>query len=193
MNNTWVIIENWLDENAPQMKAALNTGVTNEDVVQLEALIGAKLPEDFVAFYKVHNGQDPREGGLINTEELLSFDRIKDEWGIWKDLLDKNTFTDDNGVPYQSDSDAEIKPDWWNPLWIPITYDGSGNHYCLDLDPGRNGHYGQIIRMWHDDAERSFEADSFGAWIKEYARKLQRDEYMYSDDWGGIILRSEVE
>lgn len=191
MLSTWLNIETWLDKNAPQIKASLNNGIEQKDIEHLENVIGIKLPLDFLEFYKIHNGQDSSSEGLINAEELLSFERIIDEWSIWKDLLDKKTFQE-NGSSFTSDPDKGIKNDWWNPLWIPITYDGSGNHFCLDLDPTDEGKYGQVIRMWHDDSIRSLEANSFTEWINAYAIKLQNGDYIYSEDWGGIISKDNI-
>ena len=87
--------------------------------------------------------------------------------------------------------DKGIKNDWWNDSWIPITYDGSGNHYCLDLDPTEEGIYGQIIRMWHDDAERTLVANSFKEWIVDYKDKLVSGQMVYSEDYFGIIDKDE--
>ena len=76
---------------------------------ELEAFIGAKLPDEFRDFYKVHNGQDADVVGLIVAEEILSIDRIKEQWGIWKELYDQGTFTGKH-----SDPDDGIKDDWCN-------------------------------------------------------------------------------
>lgn len=187
MDRNWTIIKNWLSEHASHIKEELNPGITDEEINTLQAKIGVKFPSDFLEFYKIHNGQDSNSEGLIDTEELLSFDRIADEWSIWKDLLDKGTFENNSSEP-----NTGIKNNWWNPLWIPITYDGSGNHFCLDLDPAPEGTYGQIIRMWHDDPERSLEANSFTEWITQYTKNLQSGEYIYSEDWGGIINKKDA-
>ncbi len=185
MEATWTKIKNKLAEIAPEINEKLNPGVTDEEVNLLESTIGKKLPEAFVSFYKIHNGQESNAPGLIYAEELLSFKRIISEWTIWKQLLDDKVFEDENG-PYDSEADIEIKPDWWNPAWIPITYDGSGNHYCLDLDPTEEGNYGQIIRMWHDDSERPLESDSFEEWIKDYAQQMEEGNLTFSEDYYGI-------
>ena len=123
---------------------------------------------------------------------MLSFNRIIDEWRVWKDLLDSKAFEDTSG-PYTSLPENGIKNNWWNPLWIPITYDGSGNHYCLDLDPEKDGSYGQIIRMWHDDPQRSIEASSFKEWIIDYKNKLVDEQLVYSDDYFGIINKEDLD
>ena len=128
---------------------------------------------------------------MDKCEELLSFERIADEWKVWKDLLDSKDFEDKNG-PFSSTPDSGIKKDWWNALWIPFTYDGSGNHYCLDLDPSNEGTYGQIIRMWHDDPQRNLVANSFSVWMTDYKNKLVSGQLVYSEDYFGIIDKEEV-
>lgn len=192
MTEIWKSIESKLAEIAPDILDNLNDGVTDVEVEDLERLINVKLPIDFVEFYKIHNGQAAGSAGIIEREELLSFERIKDEWQVWKDLLDSKDFEDNNG-PYTSTPDNGIKNDWWNALWIPITYDGSGNHYCLDLDPANQGNYGQIIRMWHDDAQRSLAANSFKEWITDYKNKLVGEQLVFSEDYFGIIDKEEVD
>ncbi|PIE99340.1 MAG: molybdenum cofactor biosynthesis protein MoeA [Polaribacter sp.] len=194
MKEIWNLIEGKLKEIAPKILKSLNKGVTDKDVVDLEETIDAKLPEDFVNAYKIYNGQsDYCEYGLIDCEELLSFSRILSEWEIWKGLVDDKMFEEDDGEPFTSEPEKGIKNDWYNPLWIPITYDGCGNHYCLDLDPAEDGTYGQIIRMWHDDGERSLEANSFIEWITNYKDKLLSGQFVYSDEYGGIIDKEELE
>ena len=92
MQMVWNTLESWLAENAPHLKQALKPGVQEDEVERLEKRIGVKLPEDFVAFYKIHNGQDAESEGIIDAEELLSFERIMEEWKVWKDLADTETF-----------------------------------------------------------------------------------------------------
>jgi len=192
MKEIWKQIKAKLNEIAPQFLEDLGKGVEDTEVATLEKLIGAKLPSDFVEFYKVHNGQKEAEYDLVYCEELLSFERMQKEWSVWKGLLDKKEFEEEEGTPFSSEADTGIKNDWWNPKWIPITYDGSGNHYCLDLDPAKEGNYGQIIRMWHDAAERTLEADSFKEWITAYKDALESGQLVYSEDYGGIIDKDEI-
>jgi len=70
-------------------------------------------------------------------------------WTVWKQLFDNGNFNN-----YKSVTAEEIKTDWWNDKWIPINYDGNGNHYCIDRNPTSDGNYGLIIKMWHDSSER---------------------------------------
>jgi cell wall assembly regulator SMI1 len=170
----WGRIEKWLKENVSEILKYLQDGADNSEINNLEHNVNIKLPEDFIQFYKIHNGQIPYTRGLIDNEELLSIERIDEEWKIWKELIDSNTFDDINGAP-----DMGIKNDWYNKLWIPITYDGAGNHYCLDLNPTDEGNYGQVIRVWHDDSIRTIEANSFREWIRYFVEDLEAGRYVF--------------
>jgi len=67
--------------------------------------------------------------GLIDAEELLSIERVIEEWSVWKDLLDKGELGECQDG--RSEPDKGIKSHWWNSKWIPITWDGSGNHFGI--------------------------------------------------------------
>lgn len=188
MKETWNRLEAWLNEHAESISKALNTGATSLQIELLEKKIGKTLPEDFIAFYKIHNGQNDRSLGLYDGEIVLSIDRIIGEWSVWDELLQSGDF-----ATYTSSPESGIKNNWWNPYWIPITSDGNGNHYCLDLDPSSNGKYGQVIRMWHDDPMRELLAHSFTDWINAYISDLENGLYVYSEDAGGIVEKSYAE
>jgi cell wall assembly regulator SMI1 len=135
----------------------------------------------------LHNGQS---GGpwLIWGLELLSLERLRDEWGAWKGLLDQGAFR-----TFRSDTDGRTVDDWWHPCWLPLTYDGGGNHHCLDLHPGPKGQFGQIIAMWHDDSPRPVVAPSFRAWLVAFADALEAGEYVYSEQYVGLVPPTDVE
>lgn len=80
MDKLWNEIKARLLIIAPEIHDGLNDGVENEQIQYFKQKIDATLPMDFLAFYEIHNGQEPDVGGLIECEELLSFERILDEW-----------------------------------------------------------------------------------------------------------------
>lgn len=192
MRNNWKRIELWLEANAPEIHKSLNDGIGLTELAKLERIAKKELPDDFVNFYSIHDGQEPDADWLLDGEEFLSANRIVEEYKIWKDLLDNGDFTE-NGKPVTSEPEAGIKNNWWNPLWIPFTYNGSGDHLCLDLDPAEGGTYGQIIRMWHDDPERTIEAKSISEWIERFATGLENGTYVYSDEYGGVINKDDID
>jgi cell wall assembly regulator SMI1 len=187
MNQIWDRIDTWLDANAPDVKKSLNSGATDKDIADAEAVLGVSLPDDVKASYKIHNGQVEYDMGFINSREFLSLKRIVDEWSVWNDLLQGGDFSGAKGNP-----DAGIKDDWWNARWIPLTYDGSGNHDCLDLDPAPGGNVGQIIEMWHDDADRALLAPSFTEWLTKFADDLEAGEYVFSEDYNGLVSKNDM-
>jgi len=182
MHNIWDRFENWLTHHASHLVEDLNPPASKEAIEKVESTLGVPLPRIYVEFLSIHNGQDQDAEYLIYMEELLSTERIVDEWTVWKDLLDGGDFRGIESEPAQG-----IKNDWWNVKWIPITYDGAGNHYCIDLDPAEGGKKGQIIRMWHDTPERELIALSFEEWISTYVDMLEKGVYTYSKDYGGLI------
>jgi cell wall assembly regulator SMI1 len=89
------------------------------------------------------------------------------------DELERLTGIKDNkNIPWKTNPDIGIKNDWWNPLWIPFFDDADCNHYCIDLDPAKDGNYGQIIKTWHDDKERRMVARSFKDWFIQFKEDL---------------------
>jgi cell wall assembly regulator SMI1 len=190
MQNYWSKVEQWMTQSSPELVAALQTGATEASLSSLETLIGGhRLPESFKAFYRQHDGQFPDQPYLFYGEELLGVGRIKKEWAIWDGLLQKNTFDDKD---MKENVDAAIQPVWWSPYWVPFTYDGAGNHLCLDLNPTDAGQVGQVIRMWHDHPERVVVAPSFEAFIKKYTQDLEQGILVYSPDWNGIVSKAEL-
>src|SRR4051794_35108963 len=130
MKIVWNRIEKWLGANAPEVLGGLNPPATPVQISQAEAALGIAFPHDLRDTFLIHNGQASHPPWLLDGWEFMSVERIVDEWKVWKDLLDGGDFT---GM--ESDSEGYTVTDWWGPLWIPLTYDGSGNHHCLDLNP----------------------------------------------------------
>ena len=170
----------------------LNAGASEADFAELEQTLGYALPEEFKELYRVANGETDIDG-VFAGEEWLSIDRIIDEYNIWQELYQNGTSQEDDGTPYGCEPEAGIKPDfWWNPKWISLTADGSGNSKMIDLDPSEQGTAGQIIQMWHDDAAREKVADSLREFLQNYVRDLEAGLYVLDAEYG-VILQSELD
>ena len=170
----------------------LNAGASEADFAELEQTLGYALLEEFKELYRVANGETDIDG-VFAGEEWLSIERIIDEYNIWQELYQNGTFQEDDGTPYGCEPEAGIKPDfWWNPKWISLTADGSGNSKMIDLDPSEQGTAGQIIQMWHDDAAREKVADSLREFLQNYVRDLEAGLYVLDADYG-VILQSELD
>src|SRR5438552_1022396 len=81
--------------------------------------LGVTFPDDVRASYRIHNGQRAaidEPVGLIDGWELLSLEGMCQEWCVWEGLRKRGDF---DGIA--STPNGSIKPDWWNPAWIPLT------------------------------------------------------------------------
>ncbi len=181
MQTHWTQFEAWLAEHWPEGLAGLNPPATDQEIADLEQALGVVLPPDYVACLKVHNGQRADfYGGMFDGQEFLSTAGVLAQWKVWKGLLGEF-------VGLTSEPGPGIKDDWYNPAWIPFTHNGGGDHLCLDLDPAEGGTRGQIITMWHDAGERDLCAPSFAAWFSAYVDAVLQGQYVYSDDYGGLV------
>jgi cell wall assembly regulator SMI1 len=188
MNELWAEYEKWLQTHFPEGIMALNPGAQEEEVDALESAIGVQLPADYRTCLRVHNGQKPDAVGLLWSNEFLSTSRILDEWQLMKQLLDDGHFA----YPSESSPKDAIKPDWWNPRWIPVTSDGCGNLECLDLAPGAAGFVGQLIDFDHETVHRCVIALSFRDAMKSYLAEVLAGGYAYSDDYGRLMPLDEL-
>ncbi len=172
----------------------LPAGATEAEIAQAEAALGVTFPPEVRAFYLTHDGGSDDEVYNCGGRELLSLDGIVSQWKIWKQLLDSGTFEkNDHGAP-----DPGVQKKWWIAEWIPVTYDGAGNHHILDLAPAKGGKVGQILSFWHDDAPRTLEAPDFLTWLSQVEWSEDPDGDDESDDEsddgeGGAWRRFEMD
>jgi cell wall assembly regulator SMI1 len=187
MRDVWQRIDKWLAVNAPQILDILQDGASEEEISETEQFLSVEFPDEVKDSYRIHNGQSRGDVGFINGIEFLSLARMRDEWACWKDILDSGDFEG-----WESESEKEIRTDWWNPKWIPLTSDWGGNHECLDLAPTEEGDVGQIISMWHDVEERKVIADSFRGWLEQFANDLEAGRYTLSKEYDGIVSIDDI-
>ena len=188
MKKQFELFKQWLEVNYKKGLEDLNNPITEEEISILECGLGFALPLDLIEILKIHNGQNRNAGWIFEGQEFLSSHRILDEWKVWKELLDDGDFDDNKS----GEVNPEIKDNWWNEKWIPFTYNGCGDHYCLDMDPTNIGKKGQIITMWHDDAKRELLNNSLYSWFQTYVSKLNAGEFIYSEEYDSIIDKNDI-
>jgi cell wall assembly regulator SMI1/ankyrin repeat protein len=174
----WKKIDAWLKANNPDLKKSLNKPASDQQIADLEKVIGARLPADFKESLKIHNGQKYSEGDLIPPPEerdsayfLMASGDIAEEWQNRKKLHDSGEFADKESGP-----DKGIQDAWWHPGWIPFASNGGGDSFCLDLAPSKEGQTGQVITMNHESAKREMLAPSFAQWLADLAEAIERGE-----------------
>lgn len=172
MEKIWKKIEAWLEANAPETLADLRPGASEADVKKAEKAFSARLPEDVVASYAVHDGARGGSAPLFGDYTLLSLEAAVKEWKTLKKLAGSGVFEFMSGKPA-----PRVKPDWWNPRWIPVASNSSGDFLCVDLDPARPGKPGQIVSFLHADAARELVAKDFKSWLGGFAKDLEAGQY----------------
>ena len=176
MDKLWKKIEAWLKQNAPEMFADLEPGASEVAIKKAERALGVELPKDVAESYRVHNGMRGSMGPLIDGWSLMSLDWIVQDWKTLKKLSDDGTFEGMEGK-----ADVHIKPDWWNPRWIPVASNSSGDFVCVDMDPPRAGHRGQVISFYHAEPRRELLAKDFKSWMNQFAKDLKAGKYKVED------------
>lgn len=182
MRESWLRLEVWLKAHAPEVHNSLNAPVSPGRLVALAANLRTPIPQDLQEAWAVHDGQAPDAPGLVNAATLLSVQGMQAQWAIWKALWDAGQFAGSN-----AEARGPVRPEWWNPRWLPFTHDGAGNHLCLDLDPALGGRPGQVIQVWHDSPERIVIAPSFADWFSGFAVDVEAGAYRYDLDLGGLV------
>jgi len=184
MQEAWNRIVAWCERYAPEVLAGLNPGATDAEIADAEAHLGVTFPDDLRELYRLHNGQSDDAPKLLLYCEWLRLQFVRDEWNNWN-----GTGIED----YVGEPQAGVKPHFWSNRWIPFTYDGSGNHHCIDLDPPEGGAVGQVIMFWHDDPARELVAPSLTAWIHQLADGLESGKMIYATGYERTIERSELD
>jgi cell wall assembly regulator SMI1 len=118
---------------------------------------------------------------------LLSTQRILDEWTVWKEQYDKESFKE-----WDVESEIGIANVWWLPGWIPITYNGCGDHHCLDLAPAKEGKIGQIIIMWHDSEEREVLAKNYKQWFEHIVQTFESNDAEFVFESGEFEFKATL-
>ncbi|WP_433566999.1 SMI1/KNR4 family protein [Nocardia sp. CA-151230] len=139
----------------------LPTGEPSLELDALESHIGRELPVEAKAILAVHNGQKSTDTAsrieyatpCLHTLSFLSTTLIQELWDFWNDLLDAPDADElqDMGDVFPAAA-GKVKPLYFSPGWIPLWSDPVRNDGIgLDLDPDRNGTYGQIINFGRDE------------------------------------------
>jgi cell wall assembly regulator SMI1 len=185
----WTKLEAWIKTNVPDLKKSLKKGASDKQIAKLEKRLGVELPEEYKTFLQLCNGQKADAEAGFYDGELLSCENVVIQWDVWRDLLEGGDFEGTTSEPQKG-----IRNDWWNPKWIPITYDGNGNHLCIDLEPARGGRPGQIITMWHDSAERELMYASFTDWLEHILSGVESGEIVFdAEDYCALVDKEDVE
>jgi cell wall assembly regulator SMI1 len=167
-------LEAWLKEHSQPTYADLQEPVSAGDLKSLEAALGQPLPAELKEALEVHDGQP-----YLDSYMLMPAARIQQRYQREMENVDKPAAA----------SDGTCREVVWSKGWIPFAEDGGQNFFCIDLDPGKNGTAGQVIR-WERSAQRgqASKYKSFGDWLAAMTNACLEGK-VDVDDEGFIFLK----
>ncbi|MFC3447918.1 SMI1/KNR4 family protein [Amycolatopsis speibonae] len=152
-------------------------GHTEAELAEAEERVGARLPEDLRALFRVTSWDN--ESGLLGryahdplpmlVERYLDGD--PGSYG-WEDPVSEE------GVVFESSPAGRVKRLSRDDWWITFGSDHAGDFVAVDLDPAEAGDSGQILEygrnVW---GPVRYVAASITAMMEEVIRALKADEY----------------
>ena len=167
-------IKKHLEQMAPKIVDALQEPVSDETIERLEKLIDKKLPDDFIALYKEHNGLDTNE--LVNFAYGIPFFSLEKSIDI---LENYEKYLEKMNLEY---ADPQINSSYTlNMTRIPISDDGQV-FLAIDLAPTDEGVYGQVILI---DTEYEIAIklnNSITEYLSQFEVDLNNNRYCLQED-----------
>ncbi len=186
MKERWRKIESIFKNQGVDFGKYLAPGATEDELITVEKATGLLLPEDVKSFYKVHNAQNIDVYGILFGLELLSTNRIIENWNNWMNI-EGDGLNEELADSMSSKPEGYIRPLYVNTKWLPLTHDQGGNHIGLDFDPDIKGAAGQIIAFGRDDDEKKLVGSSFCEFIDTYIHQLETIPWKLEPEYGWKI------
>lgn len=165
------------------------------------------LPVEFRQFYKIHDGQfrGGKPTGLIMGLILLDIESIVEEYSIWakvcqrlekqqlllqrqaqliktegsssiqqqqQEINQNNFILNQKSIPPNA-----VQPYYVHKGWIPIIKDLCGNQFAVDLAPGPQGKWGQIILFGRDFDTKVVVASNLQQFLFEFINDLEQGKF----------------
>ncbi|WP_405935345.1 SMI1/KNR4 family protein [Streptomyces sp. NBC_00726] len=156
VTRAWAQILEWLAAYTPPSYAALRPGASDDELARLEALLGAEVPEELKALWRLSAGEDGVNGSglMLGAWTLMPLDAVAE-------VHRRQTETEDEL--------GEEGPAFWESSWIPFCSHGSDDTgYGLYLD-GRTG----AVHRWTRYGDRDREYASLAAYLELMAISLE--------------------
>ncbi len=172
---SWKRIRQWERRHLPNPPRK-RRGATQRVLDAARAAI-LELPDDYLACMRDTDGSASPVFGAWTVSSLRELPR---NVGVMAEHLN----ADDDG---RYRAEGPVRAVYWHPRWIPVAYDGSGDHLCLDLAPAPGGTVGQVIVFHHDQGHRRVLAASFSAWLEQLADRLESGQLAWDADAAAVL------
>ena len=181
-------LDAWYAAHLPRDQYVFNPPATEAALDAFEQLVGLKLPQAYRQLYRWHDGENDDRWGHFYGLPLLPLKEAGRQWQAWNDVL-----ADFGGNRYEIPGGAwpegAVDPAYFNPRWVPLTHDGSGNHIGLDFDPWPRGRVGQVILFGRDEDVKVVLADSLGKFLDWIAGLLESGNFRLEVEANERVLR----
>ncbi|KAH3899072.1 related to Cell wall assembly regulator SMI1 [Saccharomycodes ludwigii] len=105
-----------------------------------------------------------------------------------------------NEIPRQGSIPPNtVQPVYAHPAWIPLVTDNAGNHIGIDLAPGPEGTYGQVLLFGREFDTKFVVAPNWGDFLLSFANDLIQGNWYFvgeDDDFfsgeGDLVYRDKV-
>jgi cell wall assembly regulator SMI1 len=167
----WDRLESWFRDHLPDRSLALRPGASEADIARAESRLGVRLPADYRASLRVHDGQDtPDVHWLPAVERLGSLASLVACWERDRAAWDA---ADPAGRVDSLDRTRRVRQVHDHPRQIPIAGSLHWDYDRLLLDhiPGPAGVEGQVIMR--SDIDLVPVCATFGALLEQTARGLE--------------------
>ncbi len=172
----WQRIERWLATFAPASTRQLRPGAEPAALQEAEARLGVKLPADFKASCRFHDGMEPESRLLLGNYDLSAVGGIANLRVQTAEAPDRTPSWVKEG------RQLPVQPVWWHSAWLDIAWGEAGGigrpHLCLDLAPTPGGTVGQVLAWSNDGAVSEVLFPSFAALLVTWADQLEAGLYV---------------
>jgi cell wall assembly regulator SMI1 len=175
ISDSWNVINEFLREVFPEKYRSLGKGADSREIEGLEQKIGQPIPDSLKDFLIAHNGQvlDRESEFIFSTTNLYNCGRIASEYAMAVEIFNEIGPGDESNYA----SDGKIRSDLgWSDGWIPFA-GFQGCHVVLDLDPGKDGIYGQVFEAEYQVAGKVL-SNSLDEWLEEYVKIIENGKYI---------------
>lgn len=207
----WRHIDSWTTEHNPDLNATLGDPCTHNDITHAEEDLAIAFPAAVRVSLRIHDGQEDLESmtgvsGLIYGLQLMTLDQVVEMTEKWRSVaknLSRMPQPDATMSPSTTNSAEEakrrqfklphipeqkslppnaIQPVYAHPAWIPLLTDNAGNHVGVDLAPGPEGEYAQVIIFGRDFDTKYVVAKNWGDFLLDFANDLEAGNWYLIDD-----------
>lgn len=161
----WKTAEEYLKLFTPEEYSKLNPPASEEEIDNLENILGFSLIEEFKDFLRVHNGTEPTRNFLTGGR-LLGTDQIAEYHDTMMWLLDTHESDDKY---FSKNSILFLAPD--------------NNGYCLDMRENKVKYFFNNQGSLNWDCEDLLEERelSFTEFLQEITERLKKNEFNVSE------------